>query len=220
MHHVSEHFICIPLRFPCRPWLYRKLSQWLINRLGRSMREPGARGRADAVSVYSGMGSILVVKNSRASDVITRKKHADTYNMGSALNQNAVMISKLTRKWLMCITHVYCIRRDSLSAPCLCCFHPSTDQLQDTDKRRQTTFVDVKLHSFPYRQQTAAVTWHHVEEEPSPPSVPSFGQLHHMGLPVFTPQLVGRNIHFLFCCKVSGEKEEQCWLPDTNTKLG
>lgn len=27
---------------------------------------------------------------------------------------------------------------------------------------------------------------------------PLFGQLHHMGLPVFTPQLVGTNIHMLF----------------------
>lgn len=32
------------------------------------------------------------------------------------------------------------------------------DQPQDDDKRSQTTFVDVKLHSFPYRQQTAAGT--------------------------------------------------------------
>lgn len=99
------------------------------------------------------------------------KQHADTYDMEAVLNQNAVMISIITRKWLMCIMHVYCNRGDSLSASCLCYFHPSTDQLQDIDKRSQTTFVDVKLHSFPYRQQTAAVTWHHTEEEPSPPSV-------------------------------------------------
>lgn len=37
MNNVSAHFICIPLSFPCRPGLYRKLSQWLINCPGRSM---------------------------------------------------------------------------------------------------------------------------------------------------------------------------------------
>lgn len=83
MHNVSEHFICIPLHFPRRPWLYRKLSQWLINCPSRSMMEPGARGRADIVSVYTGMGSILSPENSRILDAVTQKKHADTYNKGA-----------------------------------------------------------------------------------------------------------------------------------------
>lgn len=38
-------------------------------------------------------------------------------------------------------------------------FHPSTDQPQDIDKTRQTTFVDVvEVALFPYHQKTAAVT--------------------------------------------------------------
>lgn len=88
---VSEHFICIPLSFPCQPWLYRKLSQWLINCPADQW------GRPDTVSVCSGIGNILAVKTAVTQNntlICTTWEH-------STLNQNAVMISVVTRKFLL-----------------------------------------------------------------------------------------------------------------------
>lgn len=39
---MFESTLSAYLCFPRRPWLYRKLSQWLINCIGQSMQEPVA----------------------------------------------------------------------------------------------------------------------------------------------------------------------------------
>lgn len=67
---------------------------------------------------------------------------------GVLLNQNAIMVSLISRNWLMNITYILCKRSSSLSVPCWSSSHPSTDQQQSGDKTAQTTFVDVMWDYF------------------------------------------------------------------------
>lgn len=144
MQSVSEYFICIPLRFPCRPWLYRKLSQWLINCPGPINEGARSQGQSGCSQCLLRDGERFSRENSRASDAVTQ---SDALIHGSSQRsiRNAVMVSIMTRERLTCFSCIYCNRGDGLSAPCLCYSHPSTDRLQDGDKRSQTTFVDVEF---------------------------------------------------------------------------
>lgn len=106
MHNVSEHFICIPLRFPCRPWLYRKLSQWLINCAGRSMREPGARGVSGYSQCLLRDGEHFSRENKRSS--VTRNSTPILLAWEqSVFNQNAVMASIITSQEMAHVQHTY-----------------------------------------------------------------------------------------------------------------
>lgn len=193
MCHVSEYFICIPLYFPRRPWLYRKLSQWLINCPGRSMREPGFTGRADTVSVYSGMGNILVM--------LQTQPHETTcwyikYGRGP---QSECCYDISNNQKMSHVHHTYVLyqRRTAyllhvrviLSLP----QNSGSVLQQNNDKRSQATFVDVKLHSRLIASNR--LQWHDIIRRKThlhPRHCPLFGQLHHMGLPIFAPQLVGK----------------------------
>lgn len=174
MRNVSEHFICIPLRFPCRPWLYRKLSQWLINCPGRSMREPGAsnQGQSGCSQCLLRDGEHFSCEKQPCFGCSHTKQHADTYNMSTVSIESECCHDINNNQKIAHVHHTYVLhQKRQLISSMFVYSHPTTDQLQDSDKRSQTTFVDVKLLSFPYRPQTAPVTWHHREEEPSPPSV-------------------------------------------------
>lgn len=121
MHNVSEHFICIPLRFPCRPWLRRKPSQWLINCLGRSMRGARSQGQSGYSQCLHKDGEHF---QSRKTAMVQNNTLIHATWQRSACNQTAVMISAISRKWCKCVTHINWNRRHSLSTPCLCFLSP------------------------------------------------------------------------------------------------
>lgn len=116
-------------------------------------------------------------ENSPFSDAVILKKTCWYIQYGN--NQNAVMISTITRVCLLCITHIYSDRRDILSPPCLCYSLPT-----------RTMIRDIKPHLWMWSRTLFLITskllqWHDIMERKSPlrpQRCPLFEQLHHMGL--------------------------------------
>lgn len=142
----------------------------MANKLHRPINA-GASGccGADTVGVYSGTGSILVMKTGMLIH-------------GSSSQSECWRDIIIPQKWLVHIANIYCNWGVGLSSLHLCYSHPSTNQLQSSDKRSKTTFLDVRLHSVLISSKL--LQCHDIIERKSPLHplyCPLFGQLHHMG---------------------------------------
>lgn len=116
--------------------------------------------------------------------------------MGANLSQNAVVISLFTRNG-SCTSQIFTVTQESaLSSLWPCYSHPSTDRPQSSDKKSKNHICGCELVLIPYHQQTAAGTWHHREEEPSPPSVLSL-------IWTITSFGASHDTYFRFYCEVS-----------------